>query len=79
MCFETFPIIKIIGYIILLTFKIIIVTKINHCCDTPVSKHISCYDVFNEKTDLIIILSVIFGLIAIIYQIVVKIVTRNPW
>ena len=79
MFFDVFPLIKIIAYIILITIKIIIITRINHCCDVPVSRHISCSDVFHEKTDWIIILSVIFGLIAIIYQIVVKIVKRNPY
>ena len=79
LCFDFLPLIKIIIYIIFLSIKIFIITRINHCCDSASSRHLSCYDVFHKKTDWIIILSVIFGLIAIIYQIVVKIVTRNPW
>ena len=77
-CFDKNPIIKIIVFAILLAIKEILVTKIKNCCDYNIKRHIDCEDVFNDKINGVIVTNVIFGLIAISYQVSLKIVAKIP-
>ena len=77
-CFDKNPIIKIFVFAILLAIKEILVTKIKNCCDYNIKRHIDCEDVFNDKINGVIVTNVIFGLIAISYQVSLKIVAKIP-
>ena len=53
--------------------------KIKTCCDYNIKRHIDCEDVFNPKINGVIATNVIFGLVAISYQVSLKIVKGIPY
>ena len=82
MCLTFFnkaPVIKIIAFILLITFKEWLVLKLRDCCGSDVKRHINCKDIFNNNVIGVVISNIIFGIIAISYQVTLKIVTKIPY
>ena len=78
-CFDKVPIIKIIVFLLLITLKEWLVTNLKDCCGSDVKRHINCEDIFENRINGVIITNIIFGIIAISYQVTLKVVKKIPY